>query len=187
MKILYEHLISFLKEKPSTDEISQKLFQLGHENEIINGNIFDIEFTPNRGDCLSVYGLAKDLGIFFGIDNTSDIFEGEMELLNIDFINKSIEDCPKISFLNIETEKEIMSYKSYLESYFSKLDIKKNNFFTDISNYLAYEIGQPIHCYDNANIKEPIVFEKKEINKKFKTLHDTEIVLSDENCVFCIK
>ena len=65
MKISYKDLLGFLKNEPSKDEISKKLFQLGHEHEI-NGDIFDIEFTPNRGDCLSVHGLARDLNIFYG-------------------------------------------------------------------------------------------------------------------------
>jgi len=64
MKILYKHILRFLEEKPSIEDISNKLFQLGHENEIVD-EIIDIEFTPNRGDCLSVYGIARDLGVFY--------------------------------------------------------------------------------------------------------------------------
>jgi len=63
MKILYKHILRFLDEKPSIEDISEKLFQLGHENEVSN-EIIDIEFTPNRGDCLSAYGIARDLGSF---------------------------------------------------------------------------------------------------------------------------
>ena len=63
MKIAYKHLLQFLDENPSEIEVSEKLFQLGHENTIQNG-IFDIEFTPNRGDCLSLHGLARDLNVF---------------------------------------------------------------------------------------------------------------------------
>ena len=64
MKIVYNHIIKFLEENPSIQEVSENLFQLGHENEII-GNYLDIEFTPNRGDCLSAYGIARDLGVFY--------------------------------------------------------------------------------------------------------------------------
>ena len=65
MKILYQDLINLLSEKPSKELLSKKLFQLGHEHEI-NGDIFNMEFTPNRGDCLSLMGLARDLNVFFG-------------------------------------------------------------------------------------------------------------------------
>ena len=66
MKISYNHLINCIQQKPCIDELSDKLFQLGHEHEV-NNNIFDFEFTPNRGDCLSVRGLLRDLKIFYDL------------------------------------------------------------------------------------------------------------------------
>ena len=60
MKIAYKHLVECIPSNPSINEISDKLFQLGHEHEITN-DIFDMEITPNRGDCLSVRGLLRDL------------------------------------------------------------------------------------------------------------------------------
>ena len=55
---------------------------------------------------------------------------------------------PHISFLKIDIEGEIKPYKGKLKDYFKDLNINKNNFFTDISNYISYEMGQPTHCYD---------------------------------------
>ena len=64
MKVAYKDILNLLSKKPSKDTLSKKLFQLGHEHEI-NGDIFDMELTPNRGDCLSLVGLARDLVVFF--------------------------------------------------------------------------------------------------------------------------
>ena len=47
MKFIYEDLLNFLSEKPSIEILSEKLFQLGHEHEV-DGNVFLMEFTPNR-------------------------------------------------------------------------------------------------------------------------------------------
>ena len=68
MKFVYKDLLTFLSEKPSIEDISDKLFQLGHEHEV-DGDIFDIDFTPNRGDCLSLLGLARDLKVFLVMKN----------------------------------------------------------------------------------------------------------------------
>ena len=65
MKLIYKDLFNFLEKRPSIDELSEKLFQLGHEHTI-DGEILDMEFTPNRGDCLSLIGLARELNTFFG-------------------------------------------------------------------------------------------------------------------------
>ena len=64
MKIVYRHLLEHISENPSIEEISDCLFQLGHEHEI-EENIFNMEFTPNRGDCLSINGLLRDLSVFY--------------------------------------------------------------------------------------------------------------------------
>ena len=46
----------------------------------------------------------------------------------------------------IEIEQTCTNYKGELEDYFNDLNINKNNFFTDISNYISHETGQPTHC-----------------------------------------
>ena len=80
-------------------ELSDSLFQLGHEHEL-QQEILDMEFTPNRGDCLSLKGLARDLNFFYGFKDVTQTYEGNIEELKIEFINKSPEICPKISFTN---------------------------------------------------------------------------------------
>ena len=65
MKILYKDIARCIKSNPSIEEVSEKLFQLGHENTIEKNSILDIEFTPNRGDCLSLHGIVRDLNVFY--------------------------------------------------------------------------------------------------------------------------
>ena len=157
MKFIYKDLLNFLSEKPSIKNLSERLFQLGHEHEI-NGEVFAMEFTPNRGDCLSLIGLSRDLNVFFGNAQPYKIFQGDIEELNLDFKNLSPEVCPKISFLEIEIEGNTNEYKPYLENYFSLLGNNKVNFFTDISNYISYELGQPTHCFDSSTINNQLIY-----------------------------
>ena len=183
MKLVYQDLIHYLNEKPSIKELSDKLFQLGHEHEI-HGNIFDMELTPNRGDCLSLIGLARDLNVFFGMSDVVKIFEDNIENLDIDFENLAPDDCSKISFLEIEVLETTSNYKPYLENYFSVLGNNKTNFFTDISNYISYELGQPTHCFNRDSINNKLIFENKISKSTFKTLLGNEISLKGKNCVF---
>ena len=185
MKINYQDLLNFLSDKPSKEDLSQKLFQLGHEHEI-NGDIFDMELTPNRGDCLSLIGLSRDLAVFYGKSNPINLFSGDIKPLEINFENLSPKDCPKISFLEIEVEESTAEYKTYLENYFNTIGGNKTNLFTDISNYISYELGQPTHCFDADSIKAKLIFENKECNSTFKTLLNSEVALKGRNCVFSI-
>jgi len=185
MKFIYQDLLNLLKEKPSKESLSKKLFQLGHEHEI-DGDIFDIEITPNRGDCLSLIGLTRDLNNFYQSDDPYEIYDADIEILEFDFKNLAFKSCPKISFLEIEIDENISPYKAYLENYFSKLGNNKTNFFTDISNYISYERGQPTHCFDRESITNDLTFNNRSCGENFKTLLGNEIKLEGKNCVFAI-
>ena len=185
MKFHYQHLLEILKKTPTKNELSQALFQLGHENEI-EGEIFDLELTPNRGDCLSLLGLARDLNFFFEFKNNLNIYEGQLKDFNFDFINNEPNACPEINFLYLEIENEVNSYKDYLESYFLDLPNNKVNFFTDISNYVSYELGQPTHCYDFSSIQGTLELKKIDKKKDFITLQDEKITIDEDDLVFCI-
>ena len=126
MKFYFEDILNFISEEPTKDDLSKKLFQLGHEHEI-NGSVFDMEITPNRGDCLSLLGLSRDLYNFYDIKDPFNSYDREIEVLDINFKNLSADVCPKISFLEIEIDEHASSYKPYLENYFSKLGNKKTN------------------------------------------------------------
>ncbi len=183
MKIPYSHIIESISCRPSIEDLSKSLLHLGHEHEIEN-NIFDLELTPNRGDCLSLKGILRDLSAFYNIKSDLNIYDKDIDELKINFHNDIEIACPKISFLEVEIDNKILNYKEYLNRYFKDLNINKNNFFTDISNYLSYETGQPTHCYDFNKIKGDISLKNITCDTEFETLIDKTISLSEENIVF---
>lgn len=185
MKIIAQDLINLFEKNPSTEEVSSKLFQLGHEHEIDKG-IFHMELTPNRGDCFSLYGIARDLNYFYGPVKDIHIYDKEIDELSFDFNNLCKDICQSISFLEIEINEKIDEYKPYLENYFVKMQINKTNFFTDVSNYISYELGQPTHCYDREKLGKDLVLKYLESSTKFKTLMGNEIDLQEKDCVFTI-
>ena len=183
MKIHFSHLKKFLHDNADIEKVSNILFQLGHENEI-NNNILDVEFTPNKGDCLSVFGLARDLNSKIDVNLDLEIYSQDIDKLDFEFSNDSNIFCPSISFLKIEIDQPTTKYKPYLESYFQDLKNSKNNFFTDISNYLAYEIGQPTHCYEFNKVKNGINLTSTDNISPFKTLLGKSINLDKDEKVF---
>ena len=183
MKIVYEHLLRFLVDKPDINDLSEKLFQLGHEHEIDN-NIFNMEFTPNRGDCLSLQGLIRDLNVFYKTNLDIPIYADDLPSLDLNFINSARDKCSQISFFFFFIRGEVLKYKAYLEDYFKDLKINKNNFFTDISNYVAYELGQPTHSYEFSSIGDDITLQESVANSKFTTLLDKTIDLKSPDLVF---
>ncbi|MFL2703245.1 MAG: phenylalanine--tRNA ligase subunit beta [Gammaproteobacteria bacterium] len=185
MKIAYSHLVSRIQESPTLEMVSDSLFQLGHEHEV-EGNIFNMEFTPNRGDCLSVNGLLRDLSVFYTINHDQKVYTEKLDNLQIDFENLSQDICPQISFLKLEIDNIPHTYQGSLNDYFIDLNINKNNFFTDISNYISYETGQPTHCYDANKVNGKLIFQELNTSQEFETLLDKKINLTEKNSVFLL-
>ena len=183
MKALVNDIKARIKDPISNNELSNLLFQLGHENDI-QDSIIDIDITPNRGDCLSLLGILRDLKNFYQIDTKYETHEEIIDSFNPNFFNECTESCPNISFLKIEIDKTTSHYEEYLENYFSELGNRKINLFTDISNYLSYELGQPTHCYDFSKLSSEIVLKTSEENMQFETLTDKKVELSNSNLVF---
>ena len=184
MKVVIDHILERISPKPNIDDLSDKLFQLGHEHDIVENNILDIEITPNRGDCLSLIGILRDLGCFYDVDLNFKTFNEPIKEFSLDFICNAPDACKNISFLKIDIDSMSNKYKGPLNDYFSDMDIKKNNFFTDISNYIAYETGQPTHCYDAQKLNQEIVLDYENKTIPFMTLLDKEIKLEGKNLVF---
>ena len=186
MKIPYKQFIKYINSNPDIDELSEKLFQLGHEHEIYD-EIFEMELTPNRGDCFSLNGLLRDLRLFYNISNKKDIYQKDIAPFSFKFLNEVKDFCNNISFLKVEINKVPENYKNSLKDYFSDLNIKKVNFFTDVSNYISYETGQPTHCYDSSMINGPIRLHVLDKNSEFETLLDKKINIESGDLVFSDK
>lgn len=184
MKIAYSHLLRSLDSNPSISQVSDMLFQLGHEHEI-NGDILDIDFTPNRGDCLSLDGILRDLNIFFKESFYREIYKNDFDVFKLNFKNKTENACKNISFLKVDVDNISKEYKGELKSYYKDLNLNTNNFFTDISNYISYETGQPTHCYDALKVGKAISLEHLDTKENFKTLLDSEIKINPGDLVFC--
>lgn len=186
MKFANKHILNNVTQNININDLSEKLFQLGHEHEI-NNEILDIELTPNRGDCLSLNGILRDLNVFYDIKLNDSTYREDIKKLDFNFSNNAVLDCPRISFLKIEIDNPTEKYNKHLESYFSDLGIKKTNFFTDISNYVSYETGQPTHCYEASEVSDGLELDYIEGIHKFDTLLDKTIELNGKNLVFLNK
>ena len=184
MIFYFPHIQSLLASNDADiNDISDTLFQLGHENEIQNNNL-DIDFTPNRGDCLSLYGVVRDLNPIHPSKININFYKNDIPSFKFEFKNKLEDFCPSVSFLKLKIKSNKIDYQPYLEEYFSKLKIKKNNFFTDISNYLMYELGQPTHCYDFKVVKNGLSLQRLDQSTVFTSVISEDLNLEKNEIVF---
>jgi len=127
-----------------------------------NDFIYNIEVTTNRADCLSVYGIARELAAIlpnFGLPaKLRPIKETKIEIpslktslpLTVKIENHSL--CPRFTAIIFDQVK-IKPSPQIVRDRLEKAGVRALNNVVDISNYLMLELGQPMHTFDYDKIK----------------------------------
>jgi len=158
MKISYNWLKEFVDIKVTPKKLACDLSLFGHEVEEIkktgNDFILDFEITPNRGDCLSVYGMAREIAALYNLKIKSNITELPKEenikrAININIKNKNT--AKRFSAVIVENI-NITESPKWIKDRLLALGIRPINNIVDITNYIMMELGQPMHAFDYEKI-----------------------------------
>lgn len=122
--------------------------------------ILDVEITPNRGDLLSHYGLAREIGALTDkkIVGQADRLPagGAPALPSKDVKISAPNECPFFSVRRIENVKVAPS-PQWLRAKIESVGVRAINTIVDISNFVMLELGQPTHAFDAEKLKGEIV------------------------------
>jgi phenylalanyl-tRNA synthetase beta chain len=151
--------------------------------------IIEFEITPNRPDCLSMLGMARE---------TSATFDKSLNLPDLS-IQSEIDDVKDCVSIKIEDEDlcsryagrvikdvEIKESPSWLQLSLMKAGVRPTNNVVDITNYSMLEYGQPIHAFDLDTLEgNQIIVRRAKKDEKIVTLDDVERKLTTDNLVIC--
>lgn len=147
----------------------------------LNDHIIKVGVTPNRGDCLNIFGIARDLhGAGFGIlkpMNIEKVEENFQSRFKID-----IQAMDKVSRFWLREFRDLQMVETplFIQDFMQKTDMKSINFFVDLANYLMMMLGCPIHVYDADQIKQnEIVVRELDKNLTYMALGEQEITLTN--------
>ncbi len=154
-----------------------------------NDILIDIGVTPNRGDMLSHFGMARE---FAAILNTKI----KIPKLEIHPADEQTSDYIKISTENPEYCKRftgrvvkdvaIKESPEWLKKYLTSIGLRPKNNVVDITNYVMMETGQPLHAFDYDKIRgKEIIVKTAKAGEKFKTLDGKERILNDKSLMVC--
>ena len=155
----------------------------------LNDVVFEVGITPNRPDCLSVIGVAREIAALLGktvkhpdfsvtesgddINNTAKV-----ELLDP-------EKCPRYSCRVIKNVK-IGPSPSWLKTRIESSGIRSINNVVDVTNFVLLELGQPLHAFDFDLLEESkIVVRAAEDGEIITTLDDVERKLTENDLLIC--
>ena len=151
----------------------------------LDDDVIDFELTANRGDLLSILGMAYELGAIYDkkvkdIDlshkeNNEDVNDSFKVEVNTD--NCSIFLAKKVKNVTIKES------PTFIKSRLIASGIRPINNVVDISNYVMLETGQPLHFYDADKLEGKIEVRMAENGEKLTTLDGIERTLHDQNIV----
>ena len=154
----------------------------------LNDEIIDFELTANRGDLLSILGMAYEVGAIYDKKvKEVDLSHNESgEDLNKSFeVRVNTENC-KLFLARKALNVTIKDSPTFIKNRLIASGIRPINNVVDISNYVMLELGQPLHFYDAdklGNIIETRMAKKDEkittLDEIERTLEETDIVISD--------
>ena len=140
--------------------------------------ILEIDITPNRGDLLSVRGLARELSAIFGLSKKSPEEPSFEEFGEISIEIKD-EDCKRYRGAIIEGVR-IEESPLYIKKRLWQCGVKSINNVVDITNYVMLRDGQPLHAFDLDKLEGGIVVRKAQKGERILTLDGAERELDEE-------
>jgi phenylalanyl-tRNA synthetase beta chain len=159
--------------------------------EVLNLNdvIMEIAITPNRPDALSHLGVARDLSALFKKDlHIPEVKFNESDNNINDTASIEIEDeinCPRYSS-RVVTDVKIKESPDWLKNKISSIGLRPINNIVDITNYVMYETGQPLHAFDLDRLSDnKIIVKSTKRKSKFTTLDSKERGLLRETLMIC--
>ncbi len=181
-----EKIIETLTLKSCEVEDCQKVETIGKDGKKINDTIFDIKVLPDRAHyMLSHRGVAYDLCAILG-----STFKEKENILPEKIIdsNEKIEVnvCNRYSDISIENIKNIES-PLWLKSRLESIGSRSINAIVDITNYVMFDSGQPVHAFDKDKLKSKVTVRYAKENEqieilggKIVSLKPHHVVLSDD-------
>lgn len=143
--------------------------------------VFDVSITPNRGDCMSVYGIARDLAAA-GLGTlktpkhnaTVCAFKSEVSLSN-DAIDIG---APFFTLREIRNVKNVQSPK-WMQDRLTAVGLRPISALVDVTNYFNIAFGRPLHVFDADKVKGQITVRSARDGEKLLALDGREYALSD--------
>lgn len=155
--------------------------------------LIEVDITPNRADGCSHYGVARDLyawlvrnGYETSLHRPSvDGFKVDNHDLDIDIRIENAEACPRYCGVTI-MGCEVKESPEWLKKKLTTVGLRPINNIVDITNYIMFAYGQPLHCFDADMIEgKQVVVKTMQEGTPFVTLDGEEHKLSDRDLAIC--
>ena len=147
--------------------------------------VLEIELTPDRGDCLSMLGVAREVAALTGSRvRLPAVLEDDLKpRLGGEGIKVTITDfdlCPRYT-LRLLTDIKIGPSPLWMQQRLRAMGMRPINNMVDVTNYVMLELGQPLHAFDRELVQDgEVIVRRARTGEKIVTLDDQERVLDED-------
>lgn len=187
MKIPYDWLKEFVDISEPAEKLAEALSMSGTEVSSVSGNVIEVDILPNRGDCLSVIGIARE--VCAALDKKMRPQKAalkESDELVSKYASVEVKDadlCPRYMARVIRNVK-ISDSPSWMQKRLLDAGVRPINNIVDVTNYVMLELGQPLHAFDLGLLEgAKIIVRRAQSGEKVTTLDGVERQLSKDDLV----
>lgn len=151
----------------------------------LDDTLYTIKLTPNRADCLSILGVARDVVAITGAPMTlSGINAAKVDIDNAQAVKVSEpEACPSYFGRVVEGVNAKTETPDWMVRALERSGLRSISVIVDITNYVLLELGQPMHAFDLAKISGDITVRFAQNNEQIKLLNESEAKLVADDLV----
>lgn len=154
----------------------------------LDNQIFDISITPNRGDCFSVRGIAREIAVINELPmqppqiHTTLVANSDTPATPTVTVT-AIEQCPRYLLQSMSHIDRSIDTPKWMADALVQSGLRTHNFLVDVTNYVLMELGQPLHAFDADTIVGDMVVRLAEPNEPLMLLNEQTVTLTGDELV----
>ncbi|MRT36388.1 phenylalanine--tRNA ligase subunit beta [Acinetobacter sp. RIT698] len=147
----------------------------------LDDHVIDISITPNRGDCFSIRGVAREIGVINQLPVTApEIQEVVTTIADQKQVVVTTDGCPRYLGRVIKNVNTKAATPAWMEQALARSGIRQHSILVDITNYVLMELGQPLHAFDGGQVQGSVHVRQASANEKLVLLNEQEIELTED-------
>ena len=176
------------------DEDASGLMELGEDAPTgtdirqylqLEDSLIEVDLTPNRADCLSVEGIAREVALLNGLSIThpASLPLSAVHDESLPVIIDAPEACPRYLGRLIKGVNRVAPTPTWMKERLRRSGIRSLDVIVDITNYVLIELGQPLHAFDAEKLEGGIRVRYGRDGEKLRLLNDQELTLHTDTLV----
>ncbi|NUG01246.1 phenylalanine--tRNA ligase subunit beta [Acinetobacter oleivorans] len=147
----------------------------------LDDHVIDISITPNRGDCFSIRGIAREIAVINKLQMNEPVINSvDATIADEKKVVISTEGAPRYLGRVVKNVNVKAATPDWMEQALSRSGIRTHSILVDVTNYVLMELGQPMHAFDLSKIEGTVHVRQATQQEKLQLLNDQEVELQED-------